>query len=177
MSPAVRAGLPKIVVRPARKNDAVALGGFFVRAWKESGPGALGFTGATDDAIRAISSVEFLTQRLSSPNVRIVIAEMDGEIIGFASTRAVGKREGELSGIVVLEDASGMGVGSKLVRKACEAGVKMGVSRLSVRTEAFNQRAIGFYKENGFTESGKVTEKVGRTKVPLMVLERNLLLR
>jgi ribosomal protein S18 acetylase RimI-like enzyme len=171
---AAGADLSRVVIRPTRKNDVVALGAFFTRAWKESGPESLGFTGATDDAIRAISSEEFLTQRLSSPNVRIVVAEKDREILGFASIRTSGKRKGELSGLVVLEGASGMGIGSRLVRKACDVATKMGVDQLSVKTEAFNQRAIGFYKENKFTESRKATEKVGRMRVPVVVLEREL---
>ena len=166
--------LSEIIVRPARKNDAAALGRFLIRAWKEAGPGALGFTGATEDAVNAIASMGFLTQRLSSPTVKITIAERDKEVLGFASITASGKREGELSGVVVLENTSGIGLGSRLVSKACDAAGKMGIDQLHVKTEAFNKRAIGFYKKNRFTESGRVTEKVGRTKVPSMVLERKL---
>jgi ribosomal protein S18 acetylase RimI-like enzyme len=163
-----------VVVRPARLNDVEPLGVFFIRAWRESGPGALGFTGATDEAIRTISTVDFLTQRLHSPNIRIVIAEKDRIVLGFASIRATGRREGELSAIVVLESAAGVGLGTKLLRKASEAATKMGLEHLTVKTEAVNQRAIRFYKKNGFTESGKVQEKVGRAKVSLMVLEKRL---
>jgi ribosomal protein S18 acetylase RimI-like enzyme len=121
-----------------------------------------------------ISSEEFLLRRLTSPNVRIVVAERDKEILGFASIRAMGKEEAELSGIVVLEGASGLGLGTKLIGKACESTVKLGFKRLLVKTEALNHRAIGFYKKNGFTESTKIFEKVGRVKVPVLVLERKL---
>ncbi len=169
-----RADYSEVIVRPARKNDAAALGAFITLAWKEAGPGALGFTGATDDAIKTISSTEFLTRRLSRPNVRIIIAERGREILGFASILATEKGEGELTGVVVLKNASGTGLGSRLVRKACEAAARLGLKRLFVKTEAFNQRAIEFYKKNEFTISGKVTEKVGRVNVPLMVMEREL---
>ncbi len=168
---------PRVVVRPARKNDVAQLGAFFTRAWKEAGPSALGFTGATDEAVKAISSEEFLLQRLRSPNIRIIIAEGNREILGFASIRTTGKREGELSGVVVLENASRMGLGSKLVRKACESAAKLGLEKLVVKTETFNQRAIGFYKKNEFMESEKTSEKVGKVQVPLLVLERKLLRR
>ena len=164
----------KITVRPARSNDATALGVFFNDAWEEAGPGALGFAGATDDAIRAISSEEFLKKRLSSPKVRIIIAEKERKVVGFASIRFVEGHEGELSGVAVLETTSGMGIGSKLVRKACDAAIKLGLAHLSVKTEATNRRAINFYKKNEFTESGKVMEKVGRARVPLMVLRKKL---
>ncbi len=175
MSPvAGKADRPEVVVRPARKNDATALGAFFIRAWKEAGPGALGFTGATEDSIKAISSTEFLIRRLASPNVRVIIAEREKDILGFASTRALGKREGELSGVVVLESSAGMGLGSKLVSKACDAAAKMGLDHLRVKTEAPNAKAINFYKKNKFTESRRTTEKVGRTKTTLVVLQKRL---
>jgi ribosomal protein S18 acetylase RimI-like enzyme len=169
-----RTNYPRTVIRPARKNDATSLGTFFMRAWQEAGPGALGFTGATDEAIKAISSEEFLLRRLKSSSIRIVVAERGEEILGFASVRAIGKGDAELSGIVVLEGASGMGLGTKLIGKACETAVKLGSERLIVRTEVFNQRAIRFYKENRFTESTKTSQKVGRVDVPLLVLQRKL---
>jgi len=95
-------------------------------------------------------------------------------VLGLASIRVTGRREGELTAVVVLESASGMGLGTKLVRKASEVAVKLGLEHLTVKTEAVNQRAIGFYKKNGFTESGRTSEKVGRVKVSLMVLEKKL---
>jgi ribosomal protein S18 acetylase RimI-like enzyme len=164
----------KVVVRPARKSDAFALSAFFTRAWKEAGPGALGFTGATDESINAISSEEFLSHRLSSLSVRIVVAELDRTVLGFASIRVIGKREGELSGVVVLESASGRGLGTKLVRRASETAGNLGLERLTVKTEAANQRAIRFYKKSGFTESGRTSEKVGRVRASLMILEKKL---
>ena len=63
------------VVRPARLNDDTRLSAFIIRAWKEAGPGALGFTGATDEAVGEIASVGFLSKLLKSPNVRVFVAE------------------------------------------------------------------------------------------------------
>ena len=161
-------------VRAARRADARALGDFFIRAWKEAGPGALGFTGATDEAIREISSERFLAQRLASPNVRILIAVEEGQVVGFASLRAEGVGSAELSGIVVLESSSGRGVGTRLIRKSLALAGRMGFRTVSVRTEVNNGRAIGFYKKNGFTETGRTAEKVGRTRVSLQVLRKTL---
>lgn len=163
-----------VVVRPARANDAPLLSAFFVRAWKEAGPGALGFTGATDEAIAEISSESFLSMRLKSPNARMVVAEYGGRIIGFASIRAKAAGAGELTGIVVLEGATGKGLGTRLLRKACQAAAKMRHRTLEVKTEVLNRRAIDFYKKNGFTETGRSSVKVGRTTVPVQVLEVKL---
>lgn len=164
----------KVSVRQSRQADARALGEFFMRAWKEAGPDALGFTGATEEAIREISSEKFLTERLGSPNVKMLIATAGSDVIGFASLRKGGARSVELTGIVVLKRASGLGVGTRLVRKAFALATRLGFRTISVRTEVFNKRAIGFYRKNGFTESGKATEKVGRIRVSLQVLQKTL---
>ena len=164
----------EVAVRVARGADARALGAFLTRAWQEASPGALGFTGATDDAIREISSEAFLAQRIASPKVRILVAEVDGVIAGFASLKAEPPRNVELSGIVVLQSASGTGVGTKLIRKSFLVAAKLGFRSLTVRTEIFNRRAIEFYKKNGFAETAREVEKVGRTKVPIQVLRKVL---
>lgn len=164
----------KVVVRPARKNDAGPLGAFFMQSWKEAGPGALGFTGANEDAIKEIASTEFLSKRLSSPMTRIVVAERRGAVLGFASVRRTGQGQAELSGIVVLKSEAGRGLGTRLLRKACDAAERLGCTRMAVKTETFNARAIGFYKKNGFLEVRKTTEKIGGAKVPLLALETRL---
>ncbi|MDG7008226.1 MAG: GNAT family N-acetyltransferase [Nitrososphaerota archaeon] len=168
------AAVRRIEVRAAKMADAKALGGFFMRAWKEAGPGALGFTGATEGAIKEISSVQFLAERLASPNVKMLVAVSEGEVVGFASLRTEGHGATELSGIVVLQSASGAGIGSRLLRKSFALAARLGFRAMTVRTEALNKRAIGFYRKNGFTEAGKTTEKVGRTRVALSVLRKTL---
>ena len=164
----------RVAIRTAKGDDAKALGGFFLHAWREAGPGSLGFTGATEDEIKEISSEEFLAQRLLDPKRRFVVAERGGEVLGFASVRCMGRGKGELSGVVVLESETGRGLGTKLVERACEEGTKLGIRRMVVKTEVFNERALEFYKKNGFIEVEKTTEKVGKTPVPTQVLERNL---
>jgi ribosomal protein S18 acetylase RimI-like enzyme len=147
------------------------LSAFFIRAWKEAGPGALGFTGANDEAIREIASIDFLAERLRSPTTQLFIAEDNADIVGFASLRTR-SRECELSGIVVLESAAGRGVGTRLLRKATDAAKRRGFGSVLLKTEAANARAISFYKRNGFTEAGKRTEKVGGVSVPLLILTK-----
>jgi ribosomal protein S18 acetylase RimI-like enzyme len=163
-----------VTVRHARLRDAPALGAFLQRAWRQGGPGALGFTGANDDAVREISSPEFLTSRIASPRARMVLAHESGEVVGLASLRMDGKGRAELSGIVVLQGATGKGVGTRLLRKAEAYAWGAGVRELVVKTETFNARAVGFYEKNGFSRARRATEMVGRTKVPLVVLEKRL---
>ncbi len=161
-------------MRPARLNDAAPLGAFLVQSWKEVGPEALGFTGATDEAIKEIASEDFLRRRLSSARNRIVVAEAEGRILGFASVRRLEEGKGELSGIAVLKSELGGGLAAGLLRKAFEAAAKLGVNVLIVKTEVLDEKAIRFYEENGFTRSARTVEKVGREKLSLQVLEKRL---
>ena len=162
------------MIRPPRQNDVSKLSAFFVEAWKEAGPGALGFSGATNEAISEIASEEFLRKRLATPTIQMMVAEEGRRIIGFSSVRRVDAREAELSAIVVLESATGKGVGSRLLRKALDAARKRGFNSVSVKTEMTNERAISFYRKAGFTESGKAVERVGGTRVALRFLVKRL---
>jgi ribosomal protein S18 acetylase RimI-like enzyme len=163
-----------VVIRPARPNDVSKLSAFFVEAWREAGPGALGFAGATDQAIREIASEEFLKKRLATPTIQMMVAEEDRKIIGFSSVRRVEARNAELSGIVVLESATGRGVGSRLLRKALDAARRRGIGSVLVKTEVTNERAISFYRKAGFTESGKAVERVGGVRVALRFMVKRL---
>ena len=164
----------KLEVRPARANDVRSLSEFFLEAWKEAGPGAMGFSGATDEAMAEVASEGFLKRRMASPNVSMFVAGLGAEVVGFASLRKVDSAESELSGIAVLERMTGRGVGSRLLRKALEAARRRGVRVVTVKTEGANLRAIGFYKKAGFTETGRSTEKVGREKVLLQRMSKRL---
>ena len=168
---------PRIVrakVRIARATDAASLAEFFQRAWTEAGPDALGFTGATNKAIKEIASEDFLIQRITNPKNRILIAERNGRVLGFASLRTMGRERGELSGIVILQSESGKGLGTRLVKRGSKMATRIGIKRLIVKTEVFNERAIAFYKKNGFAETRKENEKVGRKQVPVQVLAKRL---
>ena len=88
--------------------------------------------------------------------------------------RSASRVECELSGIVVLQSFAGRGVGTRLLRKASDAARKSGFRNMRVKTEQANERAIEFYKSNGFNETGRLTEKMGRVKVSLLALSKRL---
>ena len=74
----------------------------------------------------------------------------------------------------MLQNLVGRGLGTELFEAARESAVKEGYSKMVVRTEVINDRAISFYEKLGFFETAKITEKVEGTEVKLMILERNL---
>jgi len=147
---------------------------FFLQAWREAGSGALGFTGATRETINEIASEGFLKERLTNPAVTMYIVKDQGKVLGFAGTRKADENALELSGIIVLESATGKGVGTLLVEKATSSARRVGFRKIMVKTEFLNRRAINFYKKMGFVEVGKTTENVEGTGVDVVVLEKAL---
>jgi ribosomal protein S18 acetylase RimI-like enzyme len=154
--------------------DVQKLIAFFLQAWKEAGPRALGFTGATEETINEIASEQFLKERLSSRDVNMFIVEDKGRILGFAATRKIDEDAIELSGIIVLESATRKGIGTDLFEKVVSSARHDGFCKIVVETEVLNQRAISFYKKRGLSEVGKSRENVEGTSVDLVVLEKIL---
>jgi len=158
----------------ATVNDVDDLSVFFHQAWEESGPDRFGFTGVTQDTINEVASQGFLRKRLQDPNVNIYIVKDEGKVWGFASTRNIDREAIELSGIILLESATGRGFGTKLVEEALSSARQAGFLKMVVKTEVANERAIGFYKKMGFAEVGKTMENVEGNAVETLMLERPL---
>lgn len=92
-----------------------------------------------------------IEQRLASdyfPNVNLIVAEIRGEIVGFAGTS-----ESNLEMLFVDANFRGEGVGGALLEVVvCDHGVQ------SVDVNEQNHQAVGFYLHSGF-------EVVGRSEV------------
>lgn len=161
-------------VRELGPGDVEAFGGFIRRAWAEAGPGAPGWTGATDENVSRLASAEYVASLIGGEDTRIFLAWDEKEAVGFSCNRRVDDETVELSGIVVLESATGRGVGSQLLRTAKDAALDDGYRRMLVKTEAFNERAIGFYEGKGFEERGRSVTDVEGVRVELVELELSL---
>jgi ribosomal protein S18 acetylase RimI-like enzyme len=157
-------------VRDTKIGDVEAFRHFILKAWDEAGPGALGWTGATDENVSELTSAEFLSSLIESEGVVILLVWDRGEVVGFASNRRVDDETVELSGIVVLESMTGRGVGSRLLDSSLRAAERDGYSRVIVETEVFNERAIGFYRSRGFEVGEKRVTEVEGERVELVEL-------
>ena len=156
-------------VREAEQEDVDSLIEFLRKAWKEAGPGALGWTGATEETMRHIASHGFLSNLLERDDTLVFIALNEGQVVGFASNRA-GDELVELSGIVVLESMTGVGIGGRLLEHSIEAAKDDRYTKMIVKTESFNERAINFYLRNGFRHEATVEEEVEGSNVELVKL-------
>jgi ribosomal protein S18 acetylase RimI-like enzyme len=163
-----------MTVREANASDIPSLKEFILAAWKESGPKAWGWTGATEESIHELASEGYLQRLLSNPKVKMLLAKDGGYITGFAANRTVDTTTVELAGIIISERFTGKGIGTALMKASMERASKAGFEEMTVKTESFNSRAIGFYEANGFHRVGLESEEVGGNNVELVVLKRGL---
>lgn len=100
---------------------------------------------------------------LSEANSHILVAEIEGIIVGFVNftTRKTILHRG-LSGLIdeliVAESYHGKGIGRQLLSIAIEKGRKLGCCEVEVSTEKTNIKAREFYIQCGFTERGELFE-------------------
>ncbi len=67
-------GTSEVLVTEATQDDVAAFAAFFWEAWREAGPDAPGFAGATDDVITELTTPEAIRQRIGGPERRMFLA-------------------------------------------------------------------------------------------------------
>ena len=159
-----------IEVRAAHRADAVALGAFITTAWREAGPGALGFAGASDNVIADLAELDTLRSLIAEETTTVLIASSGFVIVGFAAVRTMDAGGVELAGIVVGGEHQGQGVGTALVEAAFEVARELEAEHMVVRTESGNRPAIRFYESQGFTHLRHIEEMVGDERMTLAQL-------
>ena len=96
---------------------------------------------------------------LRDPDAFALIAEDEGEPVGYAmvelrgpeETWATGDRVAELETLAVLPDHRGRGIGSALVQRMHEELRRIGVGHFVVSVVASNADAVRFYERLGLT--------------------------
>lgn len=156
----------------ATESHIPAIAEFFRDAWKMTGPGAPGWAGADPDVIEYLTRPETLRERIGGPERRMFLAVAGERVVAFAATRWSGEGPAELAGIVVLQEMVGQGIGTPLLELALEQLRTDGASKVFVRTEVDNERALGFYRARGFGDERNLTEQVEGTEVVVTELTR-----
>lgn len=162
------------VVREATADDVAAIAAFFHEAWRQAGPEAPGFAGATEEVIAEIAAPEAIAARIGGPVRRIFVAWHDDQVVGFAATRRLTAEVIELAGVVVLQSLIGGGVGTALFQAAVESARQCEFRSMTVSTETDNERALRFYERCGFTVAGKSTADAAGTDIEVWQLEMDL---
>lgn len=154
-------------------SDWQDLAGLIREAYSQAGPEALGWAGASDAAIDELTSEQVINGIMERE--KIYLARDSGKVMGFASWHGIGRSGlAELSGVIVLEEQKGRGIGSLLVEKVLDDAREAGYSSIGVKTEEYNAPAISFYRKCGFAFVKTLDETVDAKKIRCLYLERSL---
>ena len=113
-------------------------------------------------------SIDKLTTELNDINAEFYFAKIDQEIIGYlklnfgeSQTEIKDDEAFEIERIYVLKEFHGKKVGQILYNKAIEIAKQKNADYVWLGVWEENQRAINFYKKNGFVEFDKHIFKLG----------------
>jgi GNAT superfamily N-acetyltransferase len=111
-----------ISIRAATERDAVAIAHVHVQSWRTTYAGIVPeeYLATLNEAERVLVWRDWLTR-----DIRVYIADLDGEIVGFISGGAIRESvqtyDAELYAIYLLEQAQRQGVGKALLKELAEA--------------------------------------------------------
>jgi diamine N-acetyltransferase len=106
-------------------------------------------------------NLETVKNELENPNLTFLIAENNGNAVGFAELREgkqiecmSGKNAIEIQRIYVIEPMKGKKIGKALIEKCCEIGREKGYETIWLGVWDKNIEAQKFYEKIGMTKVG-----------------------
>lgn len=140
------------MIEPATPADTPALARVFVRCWRDA------YRGVVADEILDALAVDDAEQRWRALVPHVLVArDDDGAAIGMVRFGAdEDDRElGHVFSLYVDPAASGAGVGRALLARACAELASAGFSRATLWVFEANARAIRFYRQAGWSPTGR----------------------
>ncbi len=168
----MKVGMAPIMVRPYRSGDLIGIGRVHARSRGAAYDGLV-----PAEALAKVTpetQTEVWRERTSNPATSVLVAERDGEMVGFVALLET--EEGtDLNAIHVLPDVMGTGVGSALMTAAVEHARALGVDTLHLFVIEANERARGFYERTGWQLTGRAgTHELGGAQVGIVRYELSL---
>jgi ribosomal protein S18 acetylase RimI-like enzyme len=167
-------------IRYATGADAQMLAGLGEKTFRET----FATVNTPDDMdayLRASFSPDIQFRELSEPDVIFLIAESQGNPIGYAQLVMNSKDESikgdrplELRRIYALQEYLGKGVGKELMNATIEEARQRGCDCVWLGVWEKNQRAIDFYQKWGFRVVGSHTFVLGEDQQNDFVMELEL---
>jgi diamine N-acetyltransferase len=106
-------------------------------------------------------NLETVKNELENPKLTYLIAEFEGNAVGFAELREgkkieciEGKNAIEIQRIYVIEPMKGKGIGKELLEKCCEIGSEKGYETIWLGVWDKNVEAQKFYQKIGMENVG-----------------------
>jgi ribosomal protein S18 acetylase RimI-like enzyme len=110
-----------------------------------------------------VRTAEVFEERIVAPDVDVIIAERENEIVGTACTKLVTDDELYFFSMAVKPEGSGKGVGYMLLEKIESIAREKECRAVSLETCPFLVRAISLYERFGFVKTGGERDYSGNT--------------
>jgi GNAT superfamily N-acetyltransferase len=117
---------------------------------------------------------------IADPSLVILIAEVEGNAVGFAALRMGARQEGitgarpiELKQIYSLKEWIGHGIGATLMQASLDEAQRRGHDSIWLGVWERNPRAIAFYQKWGFVEIGSTVFVVGDDRQRDLLMQRS----
>lgn len=134
-----------VEIRPARWSDRTAIADL------------MDAMGGHDGAHERPGTWPNLALTLRLPRVRVLVAERDGEVVGWIEVQRrpspiMGVTQAWIASLCVAEDARGQRIGHELIERAAREAVLLGADELCVDTATYREDTHRFYRANGFAD-------------------------
>lgn len=145
------------MIRAATIDDAQEIARVHVASWRTTYVGQMPQT-VLDDLSVPQRHIMWARQ-LEDPSQRILVAERDGEVVGFASVGPSrdedrSPRTAEMFTIYLTEENKGNGIGTALWARSLEILTELGYSEVTLWVLDSNERARRFYERMGLEFDG-----------------------
>jgi GNAT superfamily N-acetyltransferase len=135
---------PRAKLRPARRDEARLLGELALKSkahWDYS----------AEFLAQVRDELSYRSEQIDSPDMRFVVAEIDGAAVGFYALKLLPAKEVELDSLFVEPSFIGQGVGRILIEHAKLAAVQLGATRMIIQGDPNAER---FYVAAGGVLTG-----------------------
>ena len=108
--------------------------------------------------------IDVLKQALRTPNYELLVAELEGEVVGFIEQWVIhdfthGAKLSYIHSLYVSSEHRKKGGASKLLQEAMKNARNMGVSEIHITTRFDNKPAINLYRKHGLVREHLQLEK------------------
>ncbi len=108
--------------------------------------------------------VTILKQALRNPDYEMLVAELEGEIVGFIDQWVIhdfthGAKHSYIHNLYVSSKHRRRGIASELLQEAMKKAENLGVSEIHVTTRFDNKSAINLYRKYGLVKEHLQLEK------------------
>jgi ribosomal protein S18 acetylase RimI-like enzyme len=167
--------------RLATADDALTLGALATQVWLDTYAVA-GIRPAMAEEVRRCFTAGAMQTTLNQPDTRIVVAEFNSHLVGFAQVRyrtpqallVSAQTPAELERLYIQRPFLGQRVGALLLHEIEELAAQGGADEMWCSVWVHNVRALRFYEKRGYAKLGSSWYELDRERHENHVFSKRL---